>query len=128
MAANGLNFTAHRKIDLLIPYLFSIEMDVAHLAMETVKVELETQLAPFIKATEDMKKRVRDLEAENAALKEKVERMADEDKEESVLCALREAITAGIAEARAFSTAQQVGNIGQRIVDIVERAVAAAPN
>jgi lipid A disaccharide synthetase len=96
--------------------------------METVKGELETHLKPFIKALEEMK-------AENAALKKElatVEKREDsltihQSKAYCDLLLLRDTIRKAIAEARAFSTVQQVGDIGQRIVDIVERAVA-TPN
>jgi hypothetical protein len=72
---------------------------IAQIVCETVKAELETQIQPYIVAAEAQKKELAALKAENAAMR------------------------AAIAEARAYSDREQVGYIGQRIVDIIERAV-----
>jgi hypothetical protein len=76
---------------------------VTRIVCETVKAELEKQVQPLVAAADALK-------AENTALKKKLE---EKDA----------AIAKAVTEARAFSSAQQVGDIGQRIVDIVERTV-----
>lgn len=104
---------------------------LSQIVCETVKAELERQIPPYIAAADALKKRVTQLEAENVALKKELAKVEKREDTLTVLSGnassevihLRETIEKAIAAARAFSQREQVGNIGERIVDIIERAL-----